>query len=193
MSYFNDDELKSLGFKRLGRSVRISRLASLYGRERMEIGDHARIDDFCVLSAGREGISIGRYVHVAVHCSLMGVGRIELHDYSGLSSRVSIYSSNDDYSGRHMTNPAVPEEFTNVTHAPVILQRHVIIGAGSVVLPGVTLHEGAGVGALSLVTRDCERLGFYFGSPAVLKRRRSSEMFELERRLLDFEGDSERS
>lgn len=52
-----------------------------------------------------------------------------------------------------MTNPMVPVEFTNVTHADVNIGRHVIIGSGSVVLPGVTIGEGAAVGALSLVKK----------------------------------------
>lgn len=119
-----------------------------------------------MISAGAGGVAIGRHVHVAAFSLLVGAARIELHDYAGLSSRVSIYSSSDDYSGAHMTNPTVPAEFTGAEHAPVTLERHVIVGSGSVVLPGCTLHEGSGVGALSLVRRDCEPLGLYSGVPA---------------------------
>ena len=50
--------------------------------------------------------------------------------------------------------------------APVTLGRHVIVGCGSVILPGVTMHEGSGMGALSLVRRDCEPFGLYSGMPA---------------------------
>ena len=53
-----------------------------------------------------------------------------------------------------MTNPTVPSEFTNVHHAEVNIGRHVIkIGAGSIVLPGVTLEEGVAVGVLSLIRK----------------------------------------
>lgn len=52
---------------------------------------------------------IGNYIHIAVYSSLIGSGRITLMDYSNISSRVSIYSSNDDYSGNYMSNPMVPE------------------------------------------------------------------------------------
>ena len=105
MSFYSQEELVCLGFKRLGRGVSLSRKASIYNAANIEIGDFSRIDDFCVLSAGEGGIFIGRHVHVAIYCSLIGNGMIELGDYSGLSSRVSIYSSNDDYSGEFMTNP----------------------------------------------------------------------------------------
>jgi len=184
MSFYLDEELRALGFRSLGRNVKVSRRASIYGASRIDLGDYARIDDFCVLSAGEHGIHIGRNVHVAVFCSLIGAGRIELRDFSGLSSRVSIYSSNDDYSGAFLTNPTVPVEYTNVTSAPVIVGRHVIIGAGAIVLPGVTIGEGAAVGSLSLVKKDCEVFGVYFGSPAKRMGSRRRDLCELDRRYL---------
>lgn len=187
MSFYSQDELLNLGFKRLGHDVRLSRRASVYNAANIEIGDFSRIDDFCVLSAGEGGIVIGRYVHIAVYCSLIGKGCIELGDYSGLSARVSIYSSNDDYTGEFMTNPTVPPQFTHVRDAPVRVGRHVIIGAGSVVLPGVTLHEGAGVGALSLIREDCEAFRMYFGSPARRLRERSKKLLDLESELVAYE------
>ena len=183
MSYYDEDELRGLGLAAVGRGVQVSRKASLHGPARITIGDHARIDDFCVVSAGAGGIRIGRHVHVAVYSCLIGQGRIELDDYAGLSSRVTVYSSNDDYSGEHMSNPTVPPAFTNVTHAPVHIGRHVIVGSGSVILPGCTLHEGSGVGALSLVRADCEAFGMYFGAPARRIGRRAQTMIALGDRL----------
>ncbi len=93
------------------------------------------------MSAGDGGIEIGSYVHVAVFCSLIGKGRIRLGDFVNLSSRVSVYSSSDDYSGAAMTNPMVPSGFTNVLDDDVEIARHAIVGSGSVILPGVCLEE----------------------------------------------------
>jgi len=166
MAYLGQQELRSLGFKHLGSGVQLSDKASVYGAARIEIGDDTRIDDFCVLSAGEGGIAIGRHVHVAVYTSLIGAGRIEIADFANLSSRVSVYSSNDDYSGESMTNPTVPAEYTNVTRQPVTIGSHVIVGSGSVILPGVTLQSGAAIGALSLVKSDCDTFGIYAGVPA---------------------------
>ena len=112
----------------------------------ISVGNNVRVDDFCVLAAGVGGINIGDYVHIAVGCSLIGAGKITLSDFSGLSSRVAIYSSTDDYSGATMTNPTVPSKYTGVINADVFLGKHVIIGSGSVILPGITLEVGAAVG-----------------------------------------------
>ena len=176
--------IENMGFASVGKNVCISDRAVFYNCANISLGHNVRVDDFCVLSAGEGGINIGNFVHISAYSSLIGAALIELGDYSGLSSRVSIYSSNDDYSGRYMTNPTVPSTFTNVLHAPVIVCRHVIIGAGSIVLPGVTLHEGAGVGALSVVKKDCEGFSMYFGSPARRIGERSKKLLELEKTLL---------
>jgi galactoside O-acetyltransferase len=176
--------LESMGFAALGQDVQVSELASFHGVSRIALGDHVRIDDFCVISAGAGGISIGSHVHVAVFCSLIGAGMITLRDFSNLSSRVAIYSSNDDYSGAAMTNPLVPVEFTKVEHADVTVGRHVIIGSGSVILPGVTLEEGVAVGALSLIKVDCKAFGIYAGQPARRIAERSRALLDMERRWL---------
>lgn len=180
MSFYARDELAGLGLRSFGENVLISRKASLYNAGAIELGSHVRIDDFCVLSAGAGGISIGSFVHIAVHASMIGMGRISLDDYSGVSSRVSIYSSNDDYSGEHLTNPMVPEVHRGVTTADVLVGRHAIIGAGAIVLPGVTIGEGAAIGALSLVRGDCEPFCIYAGVPARRVNRRSRRLLELE-------------
>lgn len=184
MSFLTRKQLTEKGFLSLGENVFISEKTSIYGASRIQIGSHVRIDDFCILSAGEDGICLGNYIHIACYTSLIGKARITLADYSNLSSRVSIYSSNDDYSGNHMTNPMVPAEFTNVSHSPVSIGRHCIIGSGTVILPGVILEEGSAVGALSLITKKCDAFGIYVGAPARFIKKRSSGLLEREKALL---------
>lgn len=184
MAFLTEQQLITMGFAELGSNVLISDKASIYGASRIKIGSNVRIDDFCVLSAGEGGIEIGSYIHIAVYSSLIGAGKITLADFTNISSKVSIYSSNDDYSGEYMTNPMIPAEYTNVTHADVTLAKHVIIGSGSVILPGVTLHEGAAVGSLSMITRDCEAFGVYIGAPAKKIKNRKRELLALEEKFM---------
>lgn len=183
MAYLSSEQIAEMGFASVGRNPQLSDKASYYNCKKISIGDDVRIDDFCVLSAGVGGICIGSYIHIAVYSSLIGAGKISLHDFSNISSRVSIYSSSDDYSGSSMTNPTVPEEFKNVTHADVVIGRHVIIGAGSVVLPGVVLGEGVAIGALSLVSKSCPEYGIFSGVPARLIKERKRDFLELEKRF----------
>lgn len=182
MTYLSQAGLKKLGLRSLGDEVRISDAARFYCPEKISIGSHVRIDDFCILSAGRGGIEIGNFVHIGCFSSLLGAGEIALGDYCGLSARVCIYSSSDDYSGVHLTNPTVPLDLRDVHEAPVRLGRHAIVGAGSVILPGVTLGEGAAVGALTLVARDLDPFTIYLGVPARRVGERRRNLLDLENR-----------
>lgn len=188
MSFYTDEELEKLGIASFGVGVKISNKVSIYNPGCISIGNHVRIDDYCVLSPGVGGMEIGDYVHIAVFCSLIGAGKISLAAFSGLSSRVSVYSSNDDYSGEYMTNPTVPSEFTSVEHADVYIGKHVIIGSGAVVLPGVTLEEGVSIAALSLVTSDCSAFGIFAGKRRIGERKRNLLELEQQLRSLTYTG-----
>lgn len=183
MSYYSDDELLTMGFRSIGKDVRLSRKSSVYGAKHISIGNHVRIDDFCVLSAGEGGITLGNYIHIGVYSSIIGGGAVTLEDFVNISSRVSIYSSNDDYSGAAMTNPMVPAHYTHIQLADVRICRHVIIGSGAVILLGTTIGEGCAIGALSMVTQDCKPFGIYTGVPARRTKERKKDLLELERKF----------
>lgn len=184
MALLGAQALAAMGFATVGRNVRVSDRASFYGASRIHLGDDVRIDDFCVLSAGQGGIHIGSHIHVAVYSCMIGAGRITLGDFANISSRVSIYSSSDDYSGASMTNPTIPDAYKNVDDAEVRIGRHVVIGAGTVVLPGAVLEDGVAVGALSMVRGHCAEFGIYAGVPARRIRERSRELLEVEQRFV---------
>ena len=165
-SFMKRDELLERGLLSVDPTALVSRHATFYGTDRIEIGAHSRVDDFCVLSAGAGGITIGRHVHISVMASLQGAGAITIGDFATVSSRVAIYSSSDDYSGSAMTNPTIPHALRMTDDRPVEIGQHAIVGAGSVILPGVVVGTGAGIGALSLVNRACEPFSMNAGVPA---------------------------
>lgn len=185
MGILSIQQLKDIGFKSVGENVLVSDKASIYGADNISIGDNVRIDDFVVLSAGEGGIEIGNYIHIAVFSSLIGAGKITLNDFCNISSRVSIYSSNDDYSGEYMTNPMVPNILTSVSEAPVLLGKHTIVGCGSVILPGVTLANGCAVGALALVNKSYDEFNIIAGNPAVVIKKRKKNLLNLETEILN--------
>jgi galactoside O-acetyltransferase len=187
MTWLSAEKIEQLGFASVGENVFLSSKASFYNCKNISIGNNVRIDDFCVLSAGEGGIVIGDYAHIAFFTSLIGMGKIMVADFATLSTRVAIYSSNDDYSGQFMTNPMIPSEFTNVQHGDVKIGRHVIIGTGSIVLPAVILEDGVVVGALSLIRVNCEAFSVYCGVPAKKISERKKDLLELEKLFLSKE------
>lgn len=185
MSFLTDENVVLMGFKKVGKNVKLSEKASFYNTGNISIGDNTRVDDFCVLSAGDGGIEIGRNVHLSVGVTIIGKGKIIISDFSGMSVRVSIFSSNDDYSGEYMTNPTVNSKCTNVTSKDVIIGKHVIVGTNSVILPGVTLGDGVSVGSHSLIKNDCESFWIYAGVPAKKIKERNRNLLELEKKYED--------
>lgn len=177
-SYYSEEELARLGLKSYGEDVRLSRKASLYGIGNISIGNHVRVDDFCILSGN---ITIGNYVHINPYTGIYaGDAGVVLDDFVNLSSRITIYAVSDDYSGNYMTSPLLPETVTNIRHALVHIGKHVIIGTGSVVLPGVDIGEGCAVGAMSLVKKSCPAWGIYTGIPCSYLKERSKKLLEFE-------------
>lgn len=180
-SFLSKKQITNIGFKKVGKNIKISKEARFYKPELISMGDNIRIDDFCILSGA---IEIGSYIHIAAYSSLYGRGGIVLKDFSGLSARVTIYSATDDYSGNYLTNPTVPEKYTNVFISRVIIEKHVIVGAGSVILPGVILHEGSAIGAMSLVKDSMPEWMICVGIPAEPVKKREKTIIELENELL---------
>jgi acetyltransferase-like isoleucine patch superfamily enzyme len=182
--FYSEKELKSIGFKSIGQNVLISNKTSIYNPQNISIGNNVRIDDYCVVSAGKEGIEIGNNVHIAVFCSLIGNGKIIFENFSGLSSRVSIYSSTDDYSGNFLTNPTVDKKYTNIISGQVRLGKHVIIGSGSIILPNVNIDDYSSVGALSLINKDVQKFKIVAGTPFKIIKERSDKLIQLESEYL---------
>jgi len=179
-TFYSENELSKLGIKSYGKNVLISRNAILYKPETLEIGNDVRIDDFCTISGN---VKLGSYIHIAQFCGLYGgEAGIEMEDFSGLSSKVTIYATSNDYSGESMTNPMVPAKYKpGDKEAAVKLGRHVIVGVNSVILPGVEIGEGASVGAMSMCSKSLEPWGIYVGAPARKVKDRSKKLLELEK------------
>ena len=177
-SFYSEEEIKKMGFAHIGHDVQISRKASIYGAKNIWIGNHVRIDDFCVLSGK---ITLGNYIHIAVSTVLFGgTAGIIFEDYTGISSRCGVYATTDDYSGDYMTNPTVPAKYTNVIDEPVVIKKHSIIGTGSTILQGVSIEEGCALCAMTLATKDTKPWGIYMGYQCVRVKERSRELLNLD-------------
>ncbi len=185
--YYNEEELAEFGFKSIGTNVKIAKNCTIIGISNISIGSNVRIDGNTTISAhGKGWLEIGSYIHIGGYCFLAAGEGIALKDFSGLSQGVRIYSRSDDYSGMYLVNPSVvPEKFTHITGGAVTLNKHVIIGSGTVILPKVTIGEGSAVGAQSLVTMNLNPWGVFFGCPVKRIKDRSRQLLDLEAQLLN--------
>ncbi len=181
-SFYSEEELRDLGLCGIGDNVLISKKASIYNASKISIGNNVRIDDFCILSGN---ITIRNYVHIAAYSALYGGDAgIYVNDYSNISSKNSIYAISDDYSGDSMTNPMIPDKYKKVHSERVVLEKHVIIGSGCVILPGVVLREGSSFGAMTLINKSSEPWTINAGIPFRKIKDRSKDLLKLEERFV---------
>ncbi|MGI6722059.1 MAG: acyltransferase [Anaerovoracaceae bacterium] len=182
-TFYSEEELKQLGIKKYGKNVKIGRHAILYNPEQLEIGNNVRIDDFSIISGN---VIIHDYNHVSQFAGLYGgTAGIELMDFVGVSSKVSIYSTTVDYSkGEKLTNPTIPEEFAATSiDKKVTIGKHVLVGSGSVVLPGANIGEGSTVGCMSFCNKELGEWGVYVGIPARRLKDRPRDLLKQEKLL----------
>jgi acetyltransferase-like isoleucine patch superfamily enzyme len=164
-AYLRRPELEELGVTCGGDDVAIHSTAVIINPDRLRMENHVRVDAFCLLSA-TGGLSLGNYVHLGPYVSIAAGAGVVLEDFCGISYGSRIFTVTEDLSGRFMTNPTIPERFRRTKSGPVHMEKHSGLMAGVLVLPGVTLHEGAVAAAGSLVRKDIPAWEMWFGVPA---------------------------
>ncbi|MGH1339413.1 MAG: acyltransferase [Aureispira sp.] len=183
-TYLTEEDLKDFGFKSIGKNVRISSDVRIYGQQNISIGDNVRIDDFTILSATNGYINIGNYVFIARSCHLSGFYGIELHDFSSMAANTVIYSASDDYSGDYLTAQAIPQKYTAHIGGPIVIGKHVIIGAASTIMGPCTIGEGCSLGSMTFAQKELEPWGIYVGVPCRRLKERKKGLLLLEEAFL---------
>lgn len=178
--FFELSELAALGPQAIiGRTVRIRKPG------RCRIGDHSIIDDFSYISCG---ITVGRFTHIGAQAVLIGGdAHITIGDFVNIAPGCRLVASSHDFSAGGLCGPAIPPEFAApAVTADIHVDDHVLLGTGTVVLPGVHLPEGVATGALTLITpaTRLEPWTLFVGSPArPLRSRKAEEILAAARRL----------
>jgi acetyltransferase-like isoleucine patch superfamily enzyme len=180
--YYEENELKSFGFKFIGNNVKIAKTCNIINLENISIHNNVRIDAFStIISSLEHEIIIGSNIHIGSYCYFSGNEGIIIEDFCNISQAVKIYTRNDDYSGESLTGAVIPIEFKKITKGKVILKKHVIVGSSSVIMPNLTLEEGAAIGALSFINKNIEAWKIYAGCPAKFIKNRSNKLLDLEK------------
>lgn len=127
-----------------------------------------------------QSLTLGDFVHIGPGAMIDAAGGVEIGVGSILAPEVWIYSRT-----HHFGETATALPFDNVMLAErVTLGRYVWIAARAIILPGVTIGDGAVVGAGAVVSRDVPPCAVVVGNPARIVRYRDMEQFQ---RLLESE------
>jgi len=163
--------------------VKTFEYTKIIGIENIDFGRNIIIDDFVLIYAKKQ-MSIGNFVHIANFSSITGGEELTVGDYAAISQGCRILTATDDFKEWGFGNSTVCNTVRNVKSAPIQIGNFCIVGANSVVLPGVNIGEGATVGANSVVTKNLDPWGIYVGNKKIGERNKEEVLGNFEKFLL---------
>ena len=142
-------------------SVQCDGRVHVSGTANIKLGKRCRLGMEVELRTVEAGhIQIGEDTRLNRGCTLTSYAQIRIDDFTIIGEFVSIRDAN------HGLKRGEPMRYQPHTCEPILVGRDVWIGRGSCILPGVTIGEGAVIGANSVVTRDVPDFAIAAGVPA---------------------------
>lgn len=131
-------------------------------------GEHVVLSPLCDIW-NPELLRLGSDVHLHAFTHIFAGGGVTIGDGTMISSNCSITSvTHEKYSLNRHQAPTASAAAAETTMRPVIIGRHVWIGTGAIILPGVTVGDHSIVGAGAVVTKNIPEKCVYVGNPARL-------------------------
>jgi len=161
--------------KAFGHGGRIGAGVGFKHIETFEIGDGVFIGANAYLQGRFDGTCrIGNYVWIGPQ-SYFDARELTLEDYVGWGPGARVLGS--EHTGQPSRMPIIQ---TDLLIKPVVVKRGADIGTSAILLPGVTVGEGAIVGAGAVVTADVPAYSIVAGVPARFLRWRDDRDVGLE-------------
>ncbi len=161
-SFYLCNEYKFSRFGYIGKHVKIFPRAKFLRPHLVSIGDYSIVGDFVFIETG---LKIGRFCEFLTYATTTGRETVEIGNFVAVSHGSVLFTSLDGYRGEVFANSTVPEDLRAVVSKKIVIHDHCVIGAGSLVFPGVTIGEGAVIGAGSVVHNDIEPWTINVGVP----------------------------
>lgn len=149
---------------KLGENVRLARFVNLYG---CVIGDNSKVGAFVEV---QKNARIGKNCKISSHSFVCEGVTIEDEVFVGHN----VTFINDLYPRATTASGALQTE-EDWSVGKTVVKRGASIGSSSTLLCGITVGEGAIVGAGSVVTRDVPPYSIVAGSPARVLRKIDKE------------------
>ena len=163
--FYNENKLKKLGFKKIGKNVKISKDCLIVGLENISILDNVRIDSFTSIICTTGFLKIGNRVHIGSHGHILCSGGINIGDNCTISQGVKIYSQTDDFSSGKKHGIFLKNKSKYYSKGKITLGNFVLVGSNSIILPSVNIASETSIGAQSLVKKNIKIKGLYAGIP----------------------------
>ena len=129
-----------------------------------EVGEGCYIEPPFYANWGGLHIHLGSFVYANFHLTAVDDGEIFIGDHTMIGPNVTLATAN------HPIAPALRERAYQY-NLPIHIGRNVWLGAGVIVVPGVTIGDNTVIGAGSIVTKDIPADVVAFGNPCRVHRK----------------------
>ena len=151
--------------KYCGKNVRIFQLAKIINPQFAEIDDNVIILDYVFIDA-MPSLKVGKYTTIAWRSLIEGRANVQIGDRCFLGPGTKILGSTYEFDGYYTTEHMCEgQDVSKIRYGDIKICDDAYLGANCVVMPGVTIGEGALVGANTFVNRNLKPWGIYFGNP----------------------------
>ena len=153
------------GFRKIGKGVVFDGMPSfIYPCSDISLGNNIRIGKNCVFQGSPDSKII---LHDGVTVNNGGVITSLFQITIGSGTSIGEFTSIRDYNHK-FNDPEIPIKSSIYLGAPIVIGEDCWIARGCVILPGVTIGDGAIVAANSVVNKDVEPYSIVGGVPAKL-------------------------
>jgi galactoside O-acetyltransferase len=170
---------------RLLRRFGVRFLARPERRLYLRAGEHCLLNGSVTFESSDGFVQIGDRTYIGADTHIISRARVTIGDDVTMAWGITIYDHNSHsfdwrqrqrvvaHFQRNYGSPGCFDaiDWTGVGRAPLVIEDQVWFGVGAVILKGVSIGEGAVVGACSVVTRDVEPYTVVGGNPAQPLRR----------------------
>jgi acetyltransferase-like isoleucine patch superfamily enzyme len=164
-------EIYNAAFKLFGKEIVMEDGVLVFHPETISLSDKVYVGHNTILKGYYKGeMNIGEGTWIGQNCFLHSAGGIYIGKVVGIGPGVKILTSYHTD-----TNPDIPVMHNPLEFGRVEIMDGADIGIGTIILPNITIGEGAIVGAGSVVTRDVPPFSVYAGSPARFLRNRKAQ------------------
>jgi len=124
------------------------------------------IDQYCQFLCSTGYVKVGKRTHIAPFCVILGQAGVEIGNFVGITPGVKIISSSDwPGDGKRICGPMVPRSQRKLKEGKVTIKNEAYIGSNSIIMPGVTIGEGAVIGANTIISNDVDPWTIVIGIP----------------------------
>lgn len=186
---------KKIWFKNRGENIFVGKKTNIRNRRHISVGNSVTFNDYVEIDAlSQDGficgnnVNVGKYTTIRCTGSFKSLGKgikignnfgcgdwcffgcaggIEIGDNVIIGQNVRFHAQNHNF---YRTDIPIKEQ--GVTNKGIIIKNDCWIGAGTVILDGITIGNGSVIGANTLVNKDIEPYSVAVGNPVRIVKKR---------------------